>query len=129
MAWSRSYTFDLLRLFVRCIGTPEERINDYTPHSFRIYLCNALVAAELDDSEIQTALRWASEDALNTYRLTSAETYARWLNAAMGARFTVVRGHTTRKPNGQPLPRTDCDDMAQDFVRRSFELLELAHAA
>jgi len=87
--WARSYTFDLLRLFVRCIGTPEERVKDYTPHSFRIYLCNALAAQGLEDKEIQTALRWASVDALNTYHLTDAATYTRWLNAAMGARFTV----------------------------------------
>ena len=125
--WSRSYTFNLLRLFVTCIGTPADRIKDYTPHSFRIYLCNALANEGLSDGEIQAALRWASPDSINTYRLTSKETFARWLSAAMGTRFTVVRGGTLRRANGAPMPRHTADDAAISFVQRSLEMLELAH--
>ena len=32
--------------------------------------------------------------------MTSAATFARWLKAAMGARFNVVRGCTMRRPDG-----------------------------
>ena len=126
-AWTRSYTFDLLRLFVKHIGVPEDRVNDYTPHSFRIYLCNALASQHLSNSEICAALRWASEDSIHTYFMTSAATFARWLKAAMGARFNVVRGCTMRRPDGEPLPRTDNDDMAFSFVQEAMKMLDVAH--
>ena len=125
--WVRSYTANLLRQFVVAIGVPPERVKDYTPHSWRIYLCNALAAQNCSDSEIQAALRWASVDALNTYRLTSAETYTLWLRAAMGARFNVVRGANARRPDGRPLPRTDNDDVARAFVAGRLDVLEAAH--
>ena len=127
--WARSYTANLLRLFVVAIGIPPERVRDYTPHSWRIYLCNALAALDLTDEQIQAALRWASVEALNTYRLTSAETYTAWLRGSMGARFNVVRGATTRRPDGRLLPRTDNDDAARTFINCRMELLEAAHAA
>ena len=71
-------------------------MKDYTPHSWCVYLCNALAAQGLGDEQIQVALRWASVDALNTHRLTSAEAYTAWLRAAMGACFNVMRGAARR---------------------------------
>ena len=127
MVWTRSYTFDLLRLFVRHIGVADDHVNDYTPHSFRIYLCNALASAGLGDRQIQAALRWASADAINTYHLTDAKTYSAWLAAAMTADFNVVRGATLRREDGRKLPRVDNYDAAYNFVSMRHEILELAH--
>ena len=125
--WAPSYSFNLLRDFVKHIGTPEDQVKDYTPHSFRIYLCNALASAGLGDRQIQAALRWASADAINTYHLTDAKTYSAWLAAAMTADFNVVRGATLRREDGRKLPRVDNYDAAYNFVSMRQEILELAH--
>ena len=125
---SSSYTANLLRDFVKLIA-PLERVKDYTMHSFRIYLCNALAAAGVDDAKIQAVLRWASVDALNTYRLSDAAQYAGWLRAAMGAAFTVRRGASTLRADGSNivLPRVDNDDRAAAILESQLELLEIAH--
>ena len=81
-----SYTARALRSFVELIVSAEF-VQDYTVHSFRIYICNALAAADMSDAVIQICLRWASVDALNTYRMTDAKSYAQYLRAAAEASF------------------------------------------
>ena len=125
---TRSYTATLLRDFVKLI-VPEERVRDYTMHSFRIYLCNALSAAGVDDAKIQACLRWASVDALNTYRMSDAAQYASWLRAAMQSTFVVRRGASALRADGSSIaiPRTDNADRAAAILEEQLELLEIAN--
>ena len=125
---SRSHTASLLRDFVKLI-VPDERVKDYTMHSFHIYLRNALAAAGVDDAKIQACLRWASVDALNTYRMAYAAQYASWLRAAMSAHFVVRRGASAMRADGSAiaLPRVDSTDRAVAILEEQLELLELAN--
>ena len=120
----RAYTNRLLREFITLI-VPTECVKDYTMHSFRIYLCNALAAAGCSDNEIQAALRWASVEALNTYRGTSKATYGSWLERAAVATFTVFRGRAVLTGRLAPLPTVDHCDRALQFLEDQAELLQL----
>ena len=122
-----SYTARTLRSFVELIVS-SEFVKDYTPHSFRIYLCNALAAADMSDAVIQMCLRWASVDALNTYRMTDAKAYAQYLQAAAQATFVVRRGAQTMptRADGRPLPTIDGDDRIAAIVDEAVGLMQIA---
>ena len=121
------YTASTLRSFVELIVSPEF-VKDYTVHSFRIYLCNALAAADMSDGVIQMCLRWASVDALNTYRMTDAKSYAQYLRAAAEASFVVRRGAQTMptRADGRPMPMIDGDDRIAAIVEEAMGLMQIA---
>ena len=81
---------------------------NYSPHSFRSYLASAMMAAGCQDSEIQAALRWSSEDALNIYKVPNAGVYGGWLRRAERVKLTGARAISLQRP----LPVSDCDGRA-----------------
>ena len=123
----RAYTNKLLRLFLAVFMAPEQ-VKEYTMHSFRAYLCNALVAAGFADDVVQAALRWASPEAIKTYRGTHKDTYAGWLRAAASATFTTCRGRAVLASgaDARELPRTDDCEIALRFVEQQAGLLAMA---
>ena len=122
----RSYTADLLKLFLRSIMS-EEDAKRYTMHSFRAYLCNALDAAGCSDGAIQAMLRWASADSILTYRETKCEQFARWLDSAAAAVFTAARGATVRlRADGRPMPVIDSTERALEYLNEQFSLAAVA---
>ena len=81
---------------------------NYSPHSFRSYLASAMMAAGCQDSEIQAALRWSSEDALKIYKVPNAGVYGGWLRRAERVKLTGARAISLQRP----LPVSDCDARA-----------------
>ena len=75
--------------------------NDYSIHSFRAYLCSALMASGRSDGEIQAALRWSSPASLQVYKITNAEQYASWLRAAEATELTGRRAVQAPRPHPQ----------------------------
>jgi hypothetical protein len=104
------------RLLAGALGVEEAK--KYTLHSFRAYLASSMLAAGCSDTQIQAALRWASEDAVNTYKTINAEGYGSWLLAAEGERLTGTRARNLPRPT----PRTDFDDMAAEFLASEEDL-------
>ena len=94
----------------------------YSIHSFRSYLCSALMASGRSDAEIQLALRWASDDALRIYKVANVETYASWLIEAEQQRLTGVRAISLPRP----APEHDHLDRAQGILAAGPHLAQLA---
>ena len=59
------------------VGATQDEAKKYSIHSFRSYLCSALMASGRSDAEIQYCLRWASEESLKVYKVTNIDTYSR----------------------------------------------------
>ena len=120
----------LFRDFLELILGSADEAKRYSMHSFRIYLCNALAAAGLDDKTIQAVLRWASADALNTYQLNGDAVQGAWLELAGEATFDVMRGgQVARCPDGRAMPRFEMDDRAIALCEAAEEMADIAAGA
>ena len=69
----------IFQRLLRWVLKDEAEARMYSIHSFRCYLASALMAAGRSDAQIQIALRWASQEALQIYKVTNIEEYASWL--------------------------------------------------
>ena len=114
-------TEHMYRLIRWCVQD-DEKARMYSLHSFRSYLCSALMASGRTDAEIQLALRWASDDALRIYKVANVETYASWLLEAEQQRLTGVRAISLPRP----LPEHDHLDRAQELLTAGQHLQHLA---
>ena len=99
-----------------------EEAGDYSVHMYRAYLASALMAAGKSDAEIQVALRWASPEALQIYKIANVEQYAGWLVEAERQTLTGTRAI------GLPrvLPQTDHLERAAMLAGAGRDLQERA---
>jgi len=111
--------------WVRWCTRSDEEARRYSIHSFRSYLCSALMASGRSDAEIQLALRWASDDALKIYKVANVETYASWLHDAERQRVTGMRAVSLPR---QP-PEHDHLDRARAILAAGRELEQYSEAA
>ena len=107
--------FDGLITFV--VGA--DAAKNYSLHSFRSYLACAMLAAKCSDAQIQAALRWASDEALELYKRTSDEEYGAWLLRAEQQRLNqlMLTHHLPRA-----LPRYESHDLAGAFIAARLDL-------
>ena len=70
------------------------------------------MAAKCSNLQIQAALRWASEEALELYAITSEDAYGGWLLDAEKVRLTATMAH--HLPRAMPV--LDNDDAAAAFI-------------
>ena len=82
---------ELFRRMLTHILGDEGLARQYTMHSWRAYLASSMLAAGCSDAQIQAALRWASPDALEIYKVTNREAYGGWLLAAEKEQLTGER--------------------------------------
>lgn len=88
------------------LGGDEAEASLYSMHSWRRYLASAMMLADGTDAQIQAALRWASAEALEIYKVVEPEVYSSWLLRA--GRAEVTGRQTQHLP--RPLPQTDPED-------------------
>ena len=117
----KTITEHFYRLVRWCVQD-DDKAKMYSIHSFRSYLCSALMASGRSDAEIQLALRWASDDALRIYKVANVETYASWLIEAEQQRLTGVRAISLPRP----APEHDHLDRAQGILAAGPQLAQLA---
>ena len=96
-----------------------EEAKKYSLHSFRSYLACALMAAGCSDAQIQAALRWASDEALELYKRTSDVEYGGWLARAERQRLSQLQ-LTHHLPRA--LPRYESHDLAGALIDSRIEM-------
>ena len=84
-----------------------------------------MMAAGCKDTEIQAALRWASEDALLLYKRTEADAYGAWLLGAERVHLTARMTHHMPRP----MPRYENDAVAATFITARVDIDSAADAA
>jgi len=100
------------RLLAHALNYDKEEAAKYSLHSFRRYLATAMMAAKCTNLQIQAALRWASEEALELYAITDESTYGSWLLRAEQQQLTATMAqHLPR-----PMPVIDADDACAAFM-------------
>ena len=104
--------------FVLCLAegarVPEERLADYSFHSFRIWLACALLAAGVPRWLIKRMVRWRGDESLEIYARVSDQDWQLHLNGILGV--TVDATLVSRLPTIDVTPE------------REGEFLALAHA-
>ena len=106
----------------------------YSVHSFRSYLCSAMMAAGCTDGQIQAALRWASDEALQVYKVVQREDYGDWITRAGTAKLTGARASSLKEATKQAV-HVDPDispealAMAASFASTYGSWITLAEAA
>ena len=66
-------------------SVPEDRLGDYSVHSFRIYLACALLASGCPRFLIKRMLRWRGDESLEIYARASDQEFTKHLTGALGA--------------------------------------------
>ena len=123
----------LHRLLSYVLGDAAEA-KKYSVHSFRSYLCSAMMAAGCTDGQIQAALRWASDEALQVYKVVQREDYGDWITRAGTAKLTGARASSLKEATKQAV-HVDSDispealAMAASFATTYGSWITLAEAA
>ena len=114
---------------LRWVLADEEEVRKYSIHSFRCYLASALLASGRSDPEIQVALRWASPEALQIYKVHNVEEYAGWLIEAEKQDITGMRALGLPRKLPRPPPQHDHLDRAMALLDADADLQAQATAA
>ena len=106
----------------------EKLARQYTMHSWRAYLASAMLAAGCTDAQIQAALRWASADAVEIYKVANREQYGGWLLRAEKEQLTGERLIQLLEQR-RFIPVTDGDELAGIYLDQRKELDSTAERA
>ena len=106
---------------MRYVLRDEAQAKKYSIHGFRSYLASALLAAGCSGPEIQAALRWASDEALQIYQVVQRETYGDWLIRAEQVKLTGARASSLHA-EGKHLPVYEPENMVADALGTREEL-------
>ena len=91
----------ILKAALEYIHVPQDDIDHYSYHSFRIFLATALFQAGASDAMIQALLRWQSTESLRVYARLTVTEYSTWGNKALTAEIQTEQA--------RHLPTTDMD--------------------
>ena len=119
---------ELLRRMLTMILGDEKLARQYTMHSWRAYLASAMLAAGCTDAQIQAALRWASADAVEIYKVANREQYGGWLLRAEKEQLTGERLIQLLEQR-RFIPVTDGDELAGIYLDQRKELDSTAERA
>ena len=65
-------------LLTRGANVPEEELQNYSVHSFRIFVASALLAAKCPRWLIKRLLRWRGDESLDVYSRVNNSEWAAW---------------------------------------------------
>lgn len=81
---------------------PRALLSNYSVHSFRIFLCCALLNANCSHTIIKRILRWRGDASLIVYGRTDDEIWGRWLDRSLAAHVDSTM--VGRLPQVDPTP-------------------------
>ena len=73
-------------LLTQGAGVPESDLEDYSVHSFRIFVACALLAAKAPRWLIKRMLRWRGDESLEIYARVSDQLWEKHLSASLGVK-------------------------------------------
>ena len=107
----------ILKLMLTVIVGPT-RVSLYSWHSFRIYLCTALLNANVDIPVIQALCRWQTDQSIREYGRLTYTSYSGFLSRAAAADTSrTLQGSRLVRP---PVDATDVDLTALLHLQPTF---------
>ena len=102
-------------MLVRGARVPPADLKKYSPHSYRVWMCSALVANNCPRPTIKRLLRWRGDESLDTYGRVSDPD---WQRHIVGTYHAHVDATTARRLPGMGLQPVvvDLDAAAAHFV-------------